>query len=511
MISCTVSVLFLFLSCGFYVPALAQQQAQFNQVLNINGDMDLNSFEFPDRSKVETFSQTQGQLIVNQNTPPVPPNQVTGSTGQPFVALMPQSMSINTNGADDLVGGQIELAMDPQMLEQNAVNPDNTYVGQLSPDRQTWMIMEPLRSVNITDMTIRVQKRTSIDGEYIALGRQTVETSNVLVPFGTDQANSVVIQGTGLQENEFVDGFRMSVRATQPVTMTVDVKDGVEQGMLTQLQDQMTLNDFRYSVVTNLAGVQPDLNRMVTVVQLPINAVRVQKIMQSMGILPDGQVQIGVAQRGVLQNPGGATGQLQGIAQAPPQRRGRGEFRREILKRQTNGGTPTQPQSNNPVATELLLEPTFTPVQADAVFDPLNMRIAIPVPQVDGEYIITMKNAGAAPQPEAAQQPEATQQPEPSGQPAPEAQAPPNPSEAARPINGTGSAATETTKAEPAEPEESTTKLERRQEKSNEPPKGSVLIAMKEVNQMVELQKWGGQVPITEMMTKYVKENTGKK
>jgi hypothetical protein len=110
--------------------------------------MDLNSFQFPDRSKIETFSQKQQQLIVNQQTPGVPPNQVTGSTGQPFVAMMAQSMSISTNGATDLVGGQIELAIDPQMLATNAVNPDNTFVAMLSPDRQTWMIQETMRSIN---------------------------------------------------------------------------------------------------------------------------------------------------------------------------------------------------------------------------------------------------------------------------------------------------------------------------------------------------------------------------
>jgi hypothetical protein len=81
-------------------------------------------------------------------------------------------------------------------------------------------------------------KMNAIDGEYMALGRQTVETNAALTPFGSDQASSVVVQGTGIQEAEFVDGFRMSVRATQPITMTVDVKDGVEQGMLAALQDQ---------------------------------------------------------------------------------------------------------------------------------------------------------------------------------------------------------------------------------------------------------------------------------
>jgi hypothetical protein len=110
--------------------------------------MAINSFQFPDGSKVETFSQKQQQLIVNQQTPAVPANQVTGSTGQPFVAMMLQSMSISTNGATDLVGGQVELAINPQMLATNAVNPDNTWVAMLSPDRQTWMIQETMRSIN---------------------------------------------------------------------------------------------------------------------------------------------------------------------------------------------------------------------------------------------------------------------------------------------------------------------------------------------------------------------------
>jgi hypothetical protein len=81
-------------------------------------------------------------------------------------------------------------------------------------------------------------KRLQLDGEYMALGRQTIETNTVVTPFGSDQATQVNIQGTGLQENEFQDGFRMSVRATQPMTMNVDVKDGIDNSMLAALQGQ---------------------------------------------------------------------------------------------------------------------------------------------------------------------------------------------------------------------------------------------------------------------------------
>jgi hypothetical protein len=132
--------------------------------------MDLNSFIFPDRSKVETFSQKQQQIIVNQQQPAIPANQVT----------------ISTNGATDLVGGQVEMAMTLQNLQAAAVQPDNTYVAMLSPDRQSWMIQETMRSVNTTDMTVRMVKRNQLDGEYMVVGRQTVETNTLVTPFGSD-------------------------------------------------------------------------------------------------------------------------------------------------------------------------------------------------------------------------------------------------------------------------------------------------------------------------------------
>lgn len=91
-------------------------------------------------------------------------------------------------------------------------------------------------------MTVRMVKRTQLDGEYMVVGRQTIETNTLVVPFGSDPSTSVAIQGTGLQENEFQDGFRTSTRASQPLTMNVDVKDGVDQGMLTALQGQQPVS-----------------------------------------------------------------------------------------------------------------------------------------------------------------------------------------------------------------------------------------------------------------------------
>lgn len=87
-------------------------------------------------------------------------------------------------------------------------------------------------------------KRQQLDGEYMAIGRQTIETETLVTPFSNSLASAVQINGTGLQENEFQDGFRMSVRATQPMTMNVNVKKGVDSGMLTALQGQMSVSKF---------------------------------------------------------------------------------------------------------------------------------------------------------------------------------------------------------------------------------------------------------------------------
>jgi hypothetical protein len=74
-------------------------------------------------------------------------------------------------------------------------------------------------------------KLNSIDGEYMAVGRQTVETGNVLTTFNSGQSASIA--GSGIQEIEFTDGFRMSIRASQSMSIRADVKNGVSTSMVT--------------------------------------------------------------------------------------------------------------------------------------------------------------------------------------------------------------------------------------------------------------------------------------
>jgi hypothetical protein len=217
-------------------------------------------------------------------------------------------------------------------------------------------------------------------------------------------------------------------------------------------------------------------------------------MMQDMGIPANGQVALGVAQRSVLQNPGGAT-----------QLTKRDDFRRGIAARQIQNGQQigqnqiNQGQQNGsptigniPAAAQLLLAPTFTAIQAEAVIDQANMRIAIPVRQVDGEFILTMQRmGGGAPAPAAPAEAAAPAAP---AAPAEAAPAPP----AAR--NGTEPAARERRAEEP------------KTDKYGLPiaPKGYVMMTMKMADDMAASVNWGGQAPITKMMDEYVKAQTGR-
>jgi hypothetical protein len=303
--------------------------------------------------------------------------------------------------------------------------------------------------------------------------------------------------------------------------------------------------------------------------------------MQAMGVPPTGQVAIAVAQRGVLQNPGGATGNLGGAAagiaarslsrsgqaqsgqaqtgqvqagqaqagqaqagqaqagqtqtgqtqagqaqtgqtqtgqtQTGQQQAGQQQAGQQPAGQQQTGqqqagqqqaGTPT---NNNPVAQKLLLAPTFTPIAANAVLDQTNMRIAIPVRQVDGEYILTMQKMGAVQQiqPAAGAAPAAGQAATPSAAPKAETSAVAEPAKA----NGTESAAP---KPESAKKPEGEKQPKRRQESGKDkygndiPPQGAIIMTMKMIDDMVDSYNWAGQAAITKMMSEYVKAQTGK-
>lgn len=65
------------------------------------------------------------------------------------------------------------------------------------------------------------------------LGRKTEDTSNIFVQYGQGATRTVnVTGGAGIEESEFIDGFRFSVESDKAFTMNADVKNGVPRDAL---------------------------------------------------------------------------------------------------------------------------------------------------------------------------------------------------------------------------------------------------------------------------------------
>lgn len=211
--------------------------------------MERTDQDFQDGLALDLFSPKNRTLIVQQNKTPLPGHFVTGANGGPFVALSNYSYIIRMNEtANDLIA-KIEIPYDPEMLGKMGVQEANTYVGTLASNKKSWVIDDSTRNVHRSENNTRIIKMTSLDGEYLLLGRQTVDTSNIFVQYGQGATRTVnVTGGSGVQEAEFVDGLRLSVEAQAPMKINIDIKDGVNPGTLPD--GAQSLNSFMWIVNT---------------------------------------------------------------------------------------------------------------------------------------------------------------------------------------------------------------------------------------------------------------------
>ncbi|KAI3393410.1 hypothetical protein diail_4305 [Diaporthe ilicicola] len=189
--------------------------------------------DFTDGLALDLFSPTNRTLVVSNNTSPLPGNFVKGSSGEGFTSLSKYSWIIKMNEtAQDLIA-KIELPYDPVALQQSGFDISNTFVGKLAADGKSWVVSEAQRNVHVSENKTRIIKLTSLDGEYMLLGRKSVDNSNIFVQYGQGATRTVnVTGGPGIQEAEFVDGLRFSVAAAAPFAFNVDIPNGIDQAAL---------------------------------------------------------------------------------------------------------------------------------------------------------------------------------------------------------------------------------------------------------------------------------------
>ncbi|KAL6407054.1 hypothetical protein AUP68_09875 [Ilyonectria robusta] len=74
---------------------------------------------------------------------------------------------------------------------------------------------------------------TSLEGEFMLLGRKTEDITNIFVQYGQGATRTVnVTGGNATQEAEFVDGLRFSIRSAKPFTLNADIPFGVDDAAM---------------------------------------------------------------------------------------------------------------------------------------------------------------------------------------------------------------------------------------------------------------------------------------
>ena len=212
--------------------------------------MERTDQDFQDGLALDLFSPKNRTLAVRQNTRPLPGHFVTGTSGGPFIALSNYSYVMKMNEtANDLIA-KIEIPYDPAALALLGVQEGNTYVGRLADDKMSWVIDEATRNVHRSENNTRIIKMTSLDGEYMLLGRQAVDEANIFVQYGQGATRTVNITGgPGWHEAEFVDGLRFSMFAQASMAMNVDITNGITPQSLPP--GTASLNSFAWTVNTS--------------------------------------------------------------------------------------------------------------------------------------------------------------------------------------------------------------------------------------------------------------------
>ena len=212
--------------------------------------MGRTDFDIVDGFTLDTFSPKARNVVINQNLNPLPGNFVSGTTGEPYIAVSNYSYVIKTSDAANDLIAKIEIPYDPQVVVAMGVPEANLVVGTLAPDGKSWIVNEKNANVHRIENNTRIIKMTSIDGEYRLIGKQMQDAGGIFVQYGQGDTRTVnVTGGPGRQETEFIDGMRFAIEANRPFKMNVEITPGVNPADLPP--NTRSLNSFAWTLNTS--------------------------------------------------------------------------------------------------------------------------------------------------------------------------------------------------------------------------------------------------------------------
>ncbi|KAF2668247.1 hypothetical protein BT63DRAFT_272060 [Microthyrium microscopicum] len=199
--------------------------ASFGQILQIAGNMARTDITLKDGFGIDLLSPKNRSMIVLQNNKPLSGNFVTGASGSGFMALSPYSYVVRTSDlANDLIA-KVELPFNREAIANAGVKSADTFVGKLAPDGKSWQVVEDQRNVHNQEDKTRIEKMTSIAGEYMLLGRKNVDDGNIFIQYGSGEELAVSIAGgQGVQQAEYIDGLRLTIESAGKMSINADVK-----------------------------------------------------------------------------------------------------------------------------------------------------------------------------------------------------------------------------------------------------------------------------------------------
>ncbi|KAK2590252.1 hypothetical protein QQS21_012068 [Conoideocrella luteorostrata] len=108
---------------------------------------------------------------------------------------------------------------------------------------------------------------TSLDGEYMLLGRKSEDTSNIFVQYGQGSTRTVNVTGGSdfVQEAEFIDGLRLRIKSSSSFGLNIDIPFGIDARGIPEKTE--SLNSYTWAINTTAV----DKNNLSVDMTVPVN------------------------------------------------------------------------------------------------------------------------------------------------------------------------------------------------------------------------------------------------